>query len=105
MKNMKNNTEWEIVELFRNVVTGRVFIHLRNPLNDLIKSYEVVDLPKDHSTSYRARTCPDCSGPATHPSGLCRVCHQATLEVMDESTDENSVSSEEATRREFSRRF
>lgn len=55
MKNMKNNTEWEIVELFRNEGTSRVFIHLRNPLNDLIKSYEIVDLPKDHSTSYSTR--------------------------------------------------
>ena len=52
---MKNNTEWEIVELFRNEETRRVFIHLRNPLNDRIKSYEVVDLPEDHVTSYSTR--------------------------------------------------
>ena len=25
-------------------------------------------------------TCPDCGSPATHPSGLCRDCHQAKLE-------------------------
>ena len=106
MKNtMKNNTELEIVEIFRNEGTGRLFIHLRNPENDLIESHEIVDLPADHSTSYRARTCPECNGAATHPSGLCRDCHQSTLEVMDESTGEKSFSSEEATRRAFSRRF
>ncbi len=24
--------------------------------------------------------CPECDGPATHPSGLCRDCHQGKLE-------------------------
>ena len=24
--------------------------------------------------------CPDCGSPATHPSGICRDCHQAKLE-------------------------
>ena len=24
--------------------------------------------------------CPDCGGPATHPSGLCRDCYQGKLE-------------------------
>lgn len=104
---MENNTDWEIVELFRNEETSRVFIHLRNPLNDLIKSYELVDLPEDHSTSYRSR-CPDCDGPATHPSGLCRDCHQAILELEVEkiaSRMKTDLDSEEATRREFSRRY
>ncbi len=27
--------------------------------------------------------CPDCGLPATHPSGLCRDCHQAKLERSD----------------------
>lgn len=27
--------------------------------------------------------CPECSGPATHPSGLCRDCHQSKLEAKD----------------------
>ncbi len=54
----------------------------------------------------RARTCPDCGMPATHPSGLCRDCHQATLELKDTDTmSEKMFSSEDATRREFSRRF
>ena len=52
---VKNNTEWEIVELFRKEETRRVFIHLRNPLNEIIRSYELVDLPKDMSTSYSTR--------------------------------------------------
>lgn len=72
---MENNTGWEIVELFRNEETSRVFIHLRNPLNDLTKSYEIVDLPEDHSTSYSTRA------------------------------ERAALDSEEATRREFSRRF
>ena len=103
---MKNNTEWEIVELFRNKETSRVFIHLRNPLNDLIKSYELVDLPEDHLTSYRTRTCPECEGPATHPSGLCRDCHQAILELEKPTSPlKTGLDSEVATRREFSRRY
>ena len=60
---------------------------------------------KDLIEMERARTCPECSGPATHPSGLCRDCYQASREMMDESTGEKSFSSEEATRREFSRGF
>lgn len=72
---MKNNTEWEIVELFRNEETNRVFIHLRNPLNDLVKSYELVDLPEEHSTSYSTRA------------------------------ERAALDSEEATRRDFSRSY
>lgn len=103
---VKNNTELEIVELFRNEGTGRIFIHLRNPEKDLITSHELVDLPEDHSTSYRARTCPDCGTLAPHPSGLCGDGYQAILEVEKENSPvEKIISSDEATRREFSRRF
>jgi len=27
--------------------------------------------------------CPECGGPATHPSGLCRDCLQAKLEAEE----------------------
>ena len=32
--------------------------------------------------------CPECGGPATHPSGLCRDCHQAKLEGEEEIPEE-----------------
>jgi hypothetical protein len=52
---MKNNTKLEVEEIFRNKYSGRLFIHLRNPETGSIESYEVVDLPADHVTSYSKR--------------------------------------------------
>ena len=31
--------------------------------------------------------CPECGAPATHPSGLCRDCHQAKLEETPEDDE------------------
>ena len=38
-------------------------------------------LAEKFGTPLGAKLCPQCDSPATHPSGLCRDCHQAKLEA------------------------
>ena len=44
---------------------------------------EVVAVGKELRTPGDEK-CPECGAPATHPSGICRDCHQAKLEAGEE---------------------
>ena len=37
-------------------------------------------IPLENIEDQAVDKCPECDGPATHPSGLCRDCHQGKLE-------------------------
>ena len=50
-----NNTDFEVHEIFRNEISKRLFIHLKEAESGMIKSFEVVDLPKDHHSSYAVK--------------------------------------------------
>lgn len=49
---------------------------------------EEPETPEDDDTLDYVDNCPECGGPATHPSGLCRDCHQAKLEHEEKPEEE-----------------
>ncbi len=86
MTSDKKRVNLTLTKIYRDalelLVEEGIYLTTQEAMRDALRMlFEAQGIPPFYSQEAELSECPQCSGPATHPSGLCRDCHQAKLEA------------------------